>query len=473
MQCGICQIQTATKPTRRQNERTPRGWHHKDHDGQTVTYCPKCWAKFFRLRTITFPVIGILNPEFATPKERWEAFREAMRQAWGQSTRLANWAVCELAKADIMRHKNDEKLPAMPLISLYQLWQKHYEREEWAGAAQSANALMRSVELKYRKTRLDTVWFGTAVLPRYRYPMPYPCHNAAWKAEYQSWTSEDGQISKVPTVNVAIAGKRWQIRLRGGRERARQLKAFQQILAGQAVEGELSIYRRRASEGAHRPTQTDRAPGGGAKVSYRIMVKIAAWLPRPWVEEVDLSASPGTSIEEKLRAIERRGRQGTMELRTANNALFVAVMPEREDPWLLHADHVWRWIARHRRILDRLSDDTKAEVRSPKRKKRQLLDRLEVLTHRQRCRMDTFIHTAARMVVGAADRYNILEIRYDDSNKRYFHEFPWFRLRQLIQEKALDLAIEFVHTGTDEATAEVETGDAEPEVQRAATVSSE
>jgi hypothetical protein len=375
----------------------------------------------------------------------WQEFREALAAAWGQSTRLANWAVTELAKADVQRAAADTKLAPMPEVKLYQLWQDHYERDAWTGAAQSANAILRGVELKYRRQRLDVIWRGAAVLPRQRYPYPYPVHNAAWQAAWSEYAGSDGHTSRVPAVSVPLGGKRWTLRLRGGSERRRQLASFGQIVSGEAVAGELALYRVRASNGCHRPTAAERAPGGGAKVQYRIMAKLVAWLPRPLAEPVGLSPANAGSIEDQLRAIQRRGRQGALEVRTGRNCLFIALAPGREEPWLLHADHVRRWIARHRVQLQHIADDTKAERRRPRREKRQLLDRLDVLTHRQHRRLDTFCHTAAKILVAWAERCNVAELCYDDRESRYFSEFPWYQLRQLIESKCEDTAIDFFH----------------------------
>lgn len=437
--CAGCAKSQASKLTPK-GQRVPAGWKRRE---QSV-YCPKCWKQLYRLRAVTFPVAEVLEGG------DWAAFREALAAAWGQSTRLANWAVTELAKADVQRKAGDTKLAPMPAIYLYNLWQEHYERDQWTGAAQSAQAIMRSVESKYRRIRLDVIWRGAAVLPRHRYPVPYPVHNAAWHAAYWEYEGTDGHMSKVPIVSVPMGGRRWTLRLRSGSGCRRQLKAFRQIVAGEAVSGELALYRVRSSNGAHRATAREKAPRGGAQVRTRIMVKLVAWLPRQQGPAFAIPPPAGQSIEDALQAIQRYGREGMLEVRTGSNALFIAFAPGREEPWLLHADHVRRWIARHRRQLERIADDTKAERRRPRREKRGLLDCLDVLTHRQHCRLDTFCHTAARQLVGWAERSNVLELRYDDRNQGYFTDFPWFKLRQLIADKCDELGLDFVHVQQDE-----------------------
>jgi hypothetical protein len=431
--CSTCAKKQATKATPKGKPRVPRGW--KEHQGQA--YCSDCWQARYRLRAITFPVAEVLD---AT----WQEFTQALAAAWGQSTRLANWAVNELAKADITRSAGDEKLAAMPAINLYQRWQDHYERGAWTGAAQSANAILRSVELKYRKRRLDVIWRSSAVLPRARYPQPYPVHCTAYEPAYQEYEGRDGHKSRVPVVSVPLAGWRWLVRLRGGNERRRQLANFAQIVRGDAIRGELAIYRVRASTGNHRSSMADRTPGGGAHVSYRIMVKIVAWLPRQ-----PEFISPYSTIK-----ISPNGQRKQLLVSTGNNALLVALSPDHERPWFLHANHVRRWIKMHRWHLDRIANDMKLERRRPRREMIALQNRLDTLTHRQHCRIDTFCHTAARQLANYAARQGVAEVIYSDAKQGYFTEFPYYRLRQLLQEKLDEYGIE-LHIAQEETASAV------------------
>ncbi len=409
--CSGCAKEATAKKTSK-GIRVPKGWKRRGQE----TYCAECWSKLYRLRAVIFPVAEVLDGE-------WKDFTSALRDCWGRSTALANWAVTELAKADIVRKSTDVKMPSMPAINLYQLWQNHHQRSEWIGAAQSANAVLHSVEQKYRKVRLEVIWSGAAVLPRHRYPVPFPAHNAAWTAAYQEYVGKDEQISKVPTISVPLGMKRWILRLRGGNERRRQLAAFAQIVSGEAIQGELSLYRVRSSSSSHRSRMAETHSGGGVPISYRIMCKLVAWLPRPQVE---------------------KSREGTLEVRTGSNALWIALAPEREDPWILHANYVRRWIKVHRWKLDQISDDTKAERRRPKRNRRQTNEHLDKLTTKQHRRLDSFCQRATAMLVAFAGRCQVAEISYDDSNRRYFPiEFPWYRLRELLQQKAEEVGLGF------------------------------
>jgi hypothetical protein len=421
--CEGCGKASGLKLTRGGNPRLPRGWKwHHNEAGELICFCSDCWRQRYKLRAVTFPVAEVLNGE-------WKEFTDALKACWGLSTSLANWAVNELAKADTPRLPGDEKLAAMPKVGLYQLWQQHHQRSAWTGAAQSANCLLRGVELKYRSQRLDVVWRNKAVLPRYRYPVPYPVHNATWEPSYQEYTGTDGQVSKVPSVSVPLGSKRFLVRLRGGYERARQLAAFAKIISGEAIRGELALYRVRGSLGDHRSSVSERHPGGGARVSYRIMCKLVAWLPG------------GERVKD---------RSGTLEVKTASNALWVAFAEGRENPWMLKANYVRRWIMAHRWKLQAIATDTKAERRRPKKRRLQLNEYLDKITHRQRNRLDTFCHTAAKMLAFFAHRQNVAEVVYDDRNKKYFQgEFPYFKLAGLLKQKLDEFGIVFRQAASD------------------------
>ena len=55
-------------------------------------------------------------------------------------------------------------------------------------------------------------------------------------------------------------------------------------------------------------------------------------------------------------------------------------------------------------------------------------------------RMASACHAIAAMLVGYADRRRFAAIRWDDSDQSFAPQFPWFRLGELISEKADALA---------------------------------
>jgi hypothetical protein len=367
---------------------------------------------------VTFPV--------AAPLDRnWTALRADLQQCWARSTSLANWAIRELAKHDVVRQPGQEKIPPMPPCYLYGLAAQSYPAwSEWAGSYAAAQSLLRAVEQKYRKERLATVWRSERSLSSYRYPVPYPIHNAVWKARYEEIEGDDGQVMRVPVVDVKLASHDWTLRLRSGRERWRQLAAFAQLVSGEAVQGELALYRVRASQGAHRSAGHERAPGGGADFRTRLIVKLVAWLPR----EQRNGAKP---------------KHGTLEVRTGTHALLVAVHAKREQPWVLKQHQVRRWVRQHQRRLLELNEDAKSQRRRLKDRWQQTQDYLDKITHRHRCRLKTFCDTASAWLVNFAERLGVAELRYDDSERGYC-DLPWSELRQLIARKCDDKRIGFV-----------------------------
>ncbi|HLS33634.1 MAG TPA: hypothetical protein VK039_08590, partial [Brevibacterium sp.] len=108
IRCDRCSRERQARPTKSGEPRLPGGW--KRH--QDAVWCDACWRRSFALRAITLPVAVPLGAE-------WKDLRAALRECWGSATQLANWAVTELAKADVVRTPDLEKLPPMPRVYLY------------------------------------------------------------------------------------------------------------------------------------------------------------------------------------------------------------------------------------------------------------------------------------------------------------------------------------------------------------------
>lgn len=402
IECSVCADQVQVKPTRTGEPRLPQGWHR--HPESDDPLCAKCWKAGYILRAVTFPIAGPVGID-------WAELRQILARCWAQSTRLATWAVGQLRMADVVRAPDMAKLPPMPRVYLYPAARELFPDID----PTSLNQVLHSVEAKYRRRRYEVVWTQSAALPSHRYPYPYPVHN-------QSWSAERGEHGE-PLVSVRLGGQRVTLRLRGGHQFRRQLRAFDQITAGTAIRGAFEIYRARASAGDHRPAVEDRAPGGGQRVSYRILAKLVAWLPR----------------SQRVRDLD-----GTLLLRTDAESFWVAEVPGRE-PWRLHADHVRRWVPAHRRRLDRYADDTKFEKRWPKRTRRQMNEAREVAVALQRRRLDTWLHQSTAMLAGYAERCGVSRVEYDDAVRSYVPSFPWAmltgRLREKLDERGIALVV--------------------------------
>ena len=408
--CAACEKTVTVKPDRRGTFRLPKGWKKRE----ALSYCGECWKSLYRLRAVSIPVAECLDGT-------WQEFCAALHCAWSHSTALSNWAVHQLALADKPRQSHMPKMPPLPRVDLYKLFGSYADRAAWDGAAQSANSIFHAVESRYRKARFSTLWRCEAALPTYRYPTPYVIHNAAWTATWTTEQDQTGHTTRTPTVSVPLGGRRWTLRLRGGNRR--NLAAFAQVVSGAAIQGALMISRQRAS-GSHRQESSERKPGGGRRTSWRIMVKVVAHWPQPMTSKL---------------------REGTLLVRTTRNCFLVAGDPDTEHPWKLHDDHARGRIKQHAWQLDRLSNDLKAERRNPKRERQAIQERLDVLTHRHRCWLDTYCHTAAKMLANYADRSQVQGVSYDDTEQRYFPNFPWAKFRELLKSKLEDLGLRFTH----------------------------
>src|SRR4029450_6481657 len=408
MTCIVCGVVKEIKPDKRGSVRLPRGWHRVGE----ASYCAGCWGKRYVLRAITMPVAGPMGDGDGMD---WVELRKRLAEAWQQSTGMGNWAVTELAKADVVRNPGMEKLKPMEGVYLYP-----GARAQYPGmTSSSVVSLLHAVEGKYRKTRLEVIWRNSASLPRFKYPMPYPVNAQNWSARYLS------EKERVPLVEMRLGESRVCLRLAARKGMRRQLAAFGEIVEGKAVPCELAIYRQRASEGDHRVGMSGKEPAGGAGVRYRGMVKMVAWL---------------------LKKEGVKGDGGTLELRTEKDRFWVGKIEGKEGEWVLNADHVLRWVVSHRRRLGRMSEDTKFEKRWPSRKRVQMQDYRDKFLGKHHDRLNSWIHQASASVVGYAVRNRVGRVQYDDS-ERLTSEFPWHMLTERLKYKCEDNGIEFAEVG--------------------------
>jgi hypothetical protein len=379
MNCDSC-------TTRKDTPKLPRGWKRLGEQ----TYCSACWTAKFMLRAITFPVIGPVDPA------DWPKLREVLKQSWSDSTRLGNWALTELAKAESPRDPQAKRMPKLPHLYLYPAARKLVPQM----TPISVVSLLNSVQRKYYASRIDVLWRGTTSLPIMRYPIPYPIHNQAWEASYLTDTE------KVPLLTVRLAGQRFTLRLKGGPQMYRQLTAFDALITGRALAGEAALYRVRINRAD---------PGAGVEdrgLFTRVMAKLVMWLPKQ---------AQGAAA-------------GELRLARGKDCLWCAEI-SRHDPWRLNADYARTWIIGHQNFLHRISEDEKAERRAPKVARKHLneLRARRVLKHQHR--MDTFCHTAAKMLAEYAVRQKIARVIYDPAPTDYMPSFPWFKLEQMLQYK--------------------------------------
>lgn len=387
-------------------DRLPRGW--KRHAERI--WCERCWRDAYVLRAIAVPVVRPLH-------RPWSELRDALNAAWADSTACANWAITQLYARDIRRN-GEAKLPGMAKCYLYP-----EARERFPGiASNSIVSLLQAVDRKYREARYEVVWTSGASLPNFRYPMPAPYHNATWKASYEP-AGESEQSDKVPCVTVQVRnGDKFTLQLRGGKDFARQLASFRQIVSGEACQGELAIYRQRVGGSEHRSGMSGR-DSGGQKAHFRVMLKMVAWFPRQAVH----------------------GLQGVLAARSDIDAMVCALDEKGERLWWLNADHVRRWQAEHKRRLHRWSEDAKHENR-PVANFQSLRERV---CQKMKNRLASFCREAASQLVNFAKRRKYAGIRWDDSERGYCPEFVWFQLKDRIALKCHAEGLTFEHASAE------------------------
>jgi hypothetical protein len=315
----------------------------------------------------------------------WKELRATLHEMWIATTQASNWLLTELYARDV-RRGDEARMPAMPKVYLYPEARARFPTLP----SQTIAALAQKVNRKYRAVRYDTIWTCAASLPTYRYPAAFPMPNQSW-----SICKDEGPA---PVVSLRIGSQRVRLRLKSGARYRRQLDSVAKIIAGEAIRGELTIYQR----------------------ANDIMCTFAAWLPRPSVQE---------------------HRTGVLTVRTASHALIVAFNANDEKLWIYNGDQLRRWQAEHRAQLQRWAEDTKAEHQPVP----PFAERRAEAARKYHNRMGTACHTIASLIVNYAIRRNFAAVRYDDSDRTYCEQFPWFELKSKIAQKCDAAGLSFEH----------------------------
>jgi hypothetical protein len=250
--CALCAETKTVKPKKDGSGKVPHGW--KVLGGHL--HCGKCKARKYKLRAVTIPIVGPLD------KELWPELRKSLASGWGSVTSLSNWTLQELFKRDTLRTPDQTKLAKWEPPYLYQEARQRFPEVPSA----LVPTIQQQVAGKYRTKRYEALWTNSASVPTYRYPQPYPIRAADWKAEYGP--------DNVPLIRCNIAGTKYTIKLRGGHQFARQLKAFRQLIEGKADQSELAFYRVKANDNDNRSGEKSKGQ------QYRIMAKMCLWLPK-------------------------------------------------------------------------------------------------------------------------------------------------------------------------------------------------
>ena len=320
----------------------------------------------------------------------WDELYARLRVAWQQATAASNWMMTELYARDVRRN-GEEKMPPMAPVYLYPEVRERFPELP----AVTVTALERACQKRYRAVRYKVLWTCGAALPNYRYPVPLPVPAQAWDLKV-----DEG----VAVVSLRLGEGRVRLRLKGGAQFRRQVAMAAGMAAGQAVAGEAMLRQEGSS----------------------LLVTMAAWLPR-------------------AQAGEGRGRRGVLEVATRKESLLTASSAAGDVLWTYNADHLRRWQAEYSRRLQRWAEDHKYEQRpSPN-----FADRRSAAVRKHRHRMESACHEIAAQLVGYASRRRFAGLKYDDSERGFCEQFPWWRLRAMIAEKLDAAGIEFEMAGNE------------------------
>jgi len=271
----------------------------------------------------------------------------------------------------------------------------------------TASIVDRKTKELYNAKRFD-IYRGVTSLPTYR-EQPFPLSSQSCSLDKMA----DGRVA----ISFKLGERRWTLPLGNRAHFARQLSAMDKIIDGSALQVESRIGEAKCGS-THRPSGTGR-DGGGQKNGTRVVATIVCWLPK----------------RDNAFVL-----SGTLLVRTGPTSFLRARMMGRtsNERWS-HEDHVRKWVAAHRRRLQRMSDDQKVERRvgiEPS-----LASARERICDRQFRRIDSFIHQKSTQVAELALRLRASEVVYDDNDGSWVSSFPWFKFWSTLEYKLSERGI--------------------------------
>lgn len=413
-------------------------------------------------RSISLPVQTCLSHE-------WPEFMRIVHNAWQQSTALANWASHTLTLHDVVRLPSMKELPKYENVDLYalafgreqerqgrQLWQcsackkrwfpsktdnglapshKNGKNEcegsgkqtiplertvlpvvtgqlngdDWQGAKSCAASLIQKVQKKYLRDRAQRIWLRKRRSPEFTYPYPFPVHQDSWVAMF----GEHGEL----IVNLQMPGGRVSLRLRSGDQFRPQLRVLAGIINGDIKQQGLEVDAQ-LSHGSNGKQVNGRKPGGGQRQSFRVMLRISYPLE-----------------------IYAGSKEGTATLTTGVDPFLTLQIADKPFASVWHCPWVTNWIIEHRKFLDDFSDDLKFEKRWPSKKRRSLNRYRERRCEKHDRRMKSWRQQTVHQVAVMLSRNDVSELVYDDSNRDFMEEFPWYNFKTDLENKCAEFGI--------------------------------
>lgn len=406
-QCSRCSKEQPVKASSHaRGYNLPRSWREMESGPYAGIWCPDCWSGAFVPRCLTIPVSG---PSGAT----WEELRIALRQCWGWSTAVANWATTELAKADTPRTATVEKLAPSPKPYLY----PGIEAIAPGMDSQAKIAVLNTVTRNYAARRYEVLWRRTASFPAYRYPYPYAVDKDGWAPVKDPETGR-------PAVRVRLAGTAYVLRLAGGFRNRRKIDGWKRLFSGEAIRREIAIESKPVTRSDHRSGISSKTPGGGTTRQGRVMVRISAWFPRQ-EDRRENGSSPEAPALLKV-----------LEVKTASDAFLSYRLGSTGEYRHIHADHVRRWRNQHAERNRRFAHDLKREKRWTRRQRLQMTERQEKDRVKFANRMNTWLHEISKTIAEYAYRRRADRVLFDMTVRSFGGDaFPWFQLKQLVEQK--------------------------------------
>ncbi len=434
----VCAATGATRETAQLADGSPslpRGW--KRLGG--ACYSPEGFAARFATRCVRIPVASVVEgydvEGWTVERSRagWAAFRAAHRESARQAARAANRMITELARCDTAPLEDGPRGPRLPKLV------------EPAGVAalvraafpvldsQSLYSILQKARAWYRECRFEVRVLCRVSLPSFRQDLPVPMPKAALR---RVWVSDQHQ----PFVSLRVGGHRFTLRLSNrrypgtnggpspvGRGFVRQIAMLEAALAlgagGLEAVGEFSVAEKRVP-GAGQNGGSTRAMAGSNSAPTRYMVGIPVLVP-----------------------IEVRGREGALVVRTQKDRLLSVLVEGRDSLWEVNEDGLRGAHAAHKCRLWRISDDNKMERRRPRAEQADLAGLRQRICDAHRRKMDDALDKVSRTVANLAVRQRVGVVKYDDSERGWCRDFPWFTLRSLVEQKVTAEGVSFEAVG--------------------------
>lgn len=405
------------------------------------------------LQTSETIVLAVTIPVAVPVDCDWKELHDLATPAFRLSTELANWAVQALFRLD---SANTRDCPsAIKECNLYDLAKRKFPG--WKSltdeVCKSASAVLRKVQAKYIEDRFDFMFSHNSSLLSYRFPQPFPIPNASWRLCFEARSEKiaarvvatdrsfENNLAPIFTLNLPNC-RGVRLRLRQGRDFRRQLAMLEQILTGDELLAQGLIHRKERGETADEAEERIRqnatmlrrcnaAIRGEASLVRKGTGKNTEYL----VKIVGTFPAKHRNDQERVRAC---------LLSTQPHALLCCEIDGQQQVSITNCDQFVRMMAqarteneRHRRFLQRSSEDKKNILR---RSPRQLANFEGSITSRctkARDRMSTAIKQIATGVAEYLDRRRVGCVVYDDTKRQFIEDvkvgdqslsFPWFML---------------------------------------------